>query len=93
MSSPTPYFDEDRPPRGSPKLYGEMTGLRGVPTSALRGDPKPTLTTRQRRIRRKHLIIFLARVNGLSLSFIADAFDLSPPEILRVCRKMGYDEE
>lgn len=92
MPSPQPYFDDDRPARGSARLYGDMAGLRGVPTSALRGSDRTALTPRQRRMKRKHIIIFLARINGLSLSVIGDAFDLTPQQISKICQNMGYDE-
>jgi hypothetical protein len=99
MPSPAGYFDDgdrvdlDPPPRGSPRLVGDMARLGAVRSPVdVRESPGPPLTTRQRKIRRKHLIILLARVNGLPTSFIADAFGLSHQEISRVCRQMGYDE-
>lgn len=98
MPGPQSYFLDDRcdydpRPRGSARLVADVAGLPGIRARAeARTAPGPHLTPRQRKIRRKHLIILVARLSGLPLSVIADAFDLTPPEISRVCSRMGYDE-
>jgi len=98
MPSPEGYFLDDRcdldpPRRGSPMLVGDVSRLAGIRSvSEVRDSPGAPLTARQRKIKRKHIVIFLARVSGLPLDVIADAFDLTRQEISRVCIQMGYDD-
>jgi hypothetical protein len=86
-------LDLDPPPRGSPRLVSDLSRLGRVRSTAdARESPGPPLTPRQRRTRRRHIIILLARRNGLPLSVIADAFGLTPARISMICTEMGYGD-
>lgn len=63
MASPQAYRDDDRPPWGSPLLYGDMTGLGGKPTGRLR-HRKPS----EWQARRMHQMLIIAACHEARLS-------------------------
>jgi hypothetical protein len=81
MASPEPYRDDDRPPWGSPRLYGDVAGLGGKPTGTLR-HRKPSESS----ARRMHQMLIIAACHdaGLSAKIVARTLDLSDRHVRRI---------
>lgn len=85
MPSPVPYQD-DAPPRsfglrGNPRLYGDMSGLKGRPTSEFRAR-KPSAS----KARRMHLYLVIAACHdaGLSAKIVAEFLDITDRHVRRI---------
>lgn len=83
MTEAGPYRDPDRPPRGSPRLYGDCSGLAGVPTAQLRHRSPSEWARRQ--VHQK-LIIAACHDARIAPRIVADFLGLKPRRVQMIYR-------
>lgn len=89
MPSPMPYTDDDRPGRGWPRVYGDLSGLRAVPTVSLR-HRRPSEASL--RIMHQKLIIAACHDAHLSARIVAESLGLSDRHVRRIYRQKANAE-
>lgn len=83
MASPTPYHDDDPPPRGMGRLYGDCSGLKGVPASEMR-HRRPS----EYSLRRLHRMLIIAACHdrGIAAKIVAEFLGMSAVHVRKIYR-------
>jgi hypothetical protein len=90
MASPQGYRDDDRPPWGSPRLYGDMEGLEARATGTLR-HRKPSESS----ARRMHQMLIIAACHEARLAskIVAKTLGVSLRSVQRYYQLKAKAEE